>query len=79
MAVVILIRLGSSFNKFRGYINKFKNNLRNVKSNTNKGMTNTGLIIIFKMEMRYGCKLEKKGYKGKVKNSNPFAMVLSRS
>jgi len=53
--------------------------LRKVKENTKRGMTNIELITSFKREVRYGCTLEKKGCKGKVKNSNPFAMVLSRS
>ena len=76
MAIVILVRLKSSLRNFRGYINKFKKNLRKVKENTKKGMKNIGLIICFKREMRYGCTFAKKGCKGKVKNSNPFAMVL---
>ena len=79
MAIVILTRLKSSLRKFKLYINKFKNSLRKVKENTNRGMKNIELITSFKREMRYGFLLTKKGCKGKVKSSNPFAMVLSRS
>ena len=79
MAIVILTRLGISLRKIRLYNNKFKKILRKAKENTKRGMTNTTLITSFKREMRYGCTLAKKGCKGKVKNSNPFAMVLSRS
>ena len=79
MAIVTLIRNESSLRKFRLYINKFKNSLRKVKANTKRGMTSTGLITSFKREMRYGFTLAKKGCKGKVKISNPFTMVHSRS
>ena len=79
MAIVILTMLKISLRKFRLYINKFKNSLRKFKENTKRGMTNTGLITSFKREMRYGCTLAKKGCKGKVKISNPFTMVHSRS
>ena len=79
MGIVILTRLESSLKKFRLYINKFKNSLRKVKENTKRGMTNTELSTSFKKEMRYGCTLVKKGCKGKVKISNPFAMAHSIS
>ena len=79
MAIMILIRLESSLKKFKLYINKFNNSLRKFKENTKRGMTNIELITSFKREMRYGCTLAKKGSKGKVKSSNPFAMVHSRS
>ena len=75
MAIVILKRLEISLSKFRLYINKFKNNLRKFKENTKRGMTNIELITSFKREMRYVCTLSKKGCKGKVKSTNPFAMV----
>ena len=79
MAIVILTRLESSLRKFRLYINKFKKNLRKFKENTKRGMIKIELITSFKREMRYGCTLAKKGCKGKVKSSNPFDMVHSRS
>ena len=79
MGIVTLIRLEISLRKFILYINKFKNSLVKFKENTKRGMKNTGLIASFKREMRYGFTLEKKECKGKVKISNPFAMVLSRS
>ena len=75
MAIVILTRLKRPLRKFRLFINKFKNILRKVKENTKRGMTNIELITSFKKEMRYGCTLAKKACKGKVKSSNPFAMV----
>ena len=79
MAIVTLIGLESSLRKFILYINKFKNNLRKVKEKTKRGMINIKLITSFKREMRYGYTLANKGCNGKVKCSNPLAMVLSRS
>ena len=79
MAIVTFIRLEISLRKFILYINKFKKSLRKVKENTKRGMKNIDLITSFKREMTYGCTLENKGYKGKVKSSNPFDMVHSRS
>ena len=80
MGILILTRLESSLSKFRLYINKFKNiNLIKIKENRKRGIENIDLITSFKREMRYGCTLANKGCKGKVKISNPFSMVHSRS
>ena len=79
MAIVTLTRLERTLIKFISYINKFKKNLRKVKENTKRGLKNIQLITSFKREIRYGFTLAKKACKGKVKISNPFAMVHSRS
>lgn len=56
-----------SLSKFNSCIKWFKNNWKRAKPSTREGMISIALTKIFKLEMKFGFTLEKRGSKKKLK------------
>jgi hypothetical protein len=73
------IKLRGSFKGSNRYIKKYKNNWRRAKPSTKRGMISIELIINFNSVIKYGYISIRTKLRVKVRSSNQYGMVHSRS
>jgi hypothetical protein len=78
MVIMTLIEKRSSLNKFSWCIKWYNNSWKRAKPSTRQYMKSIVLITVYKLEMKFGFKLAKRGLKEKVKILNQLDMDLSR-